>query len=154
MEGIMPELVRVANVERLDGLRSYINEQFEKNHFAEIVQAVGMYSLLIDPEHTLGDQDELYRLVLDLLKNKIRRDDPKTYSEWLSSFPSLLDQLVEKGEIIVDAAAQMVLASHRSSYGPFASLDAFYFWALDDRRLPLDQIIRYVMKTVEIARSS
>ena len=150
----MPQLVRVSNVEKLDSLKKYVNDQFEKGRYAEIVQAIGMHSIMIDPEHTLGDQGNLYGSVLDLLKNKIRRDDPKTFSTWLASFPRLLDRLVEQGQIVVDEAAQTVLASHRSSYGLFASLEDFYFWALDDRRLPLDQIIRYVMRTVETARTS
>ena len=149
----MPELVRVSNVENLNGLMSYINDQFGRERYAEIIQAIGMHSLLMDPEHTLTDQEQLYRLVLNLLKSKISRDDSRIYPSWLASFPKHLDRLVEQGQIVADAAAQSVLASHRSAYGPFASLDAFYFWALDDRRLPLDQIILYVLKTVELARS-
>jgi hypothetical protein len=149
----MPELVRVSNVENLDGLMSYINDKFGQGKYAEIIQAIGMHSLLIDPEHTLTDQDKLYRLVLNLLKSKISRENPKAYASWLASFPQLLDRMVEQGQPVTDATAQSALASHRSAYGPFASLDAFYVWALDDRRLPLDQIISYVMKTVEMARA-
>ncbi len=149
----MPELVRVSNAENLDGLLSYISDQFGRGKYAEIIQAIGMHSLLFDPEHTISDQDKLYREVLNMLKNKIGKDDPKTYAQWIAAFPRYLDSLVEKNQIVTDAAAQSVLASHRAAYGPFASLDAFYFWALDDRRLPLDQIIRYVLRTVEMARS-
>ncbi len=149
----MPELVRVSSVEKPDGLLSTINDQFGRGKYAEIIQAIGMYSLLADPEHTIEDQERLYGHVLDLLKEKIRDQDPRTYSAWLTSFPRHLDRIVEQGEIVTDSSAQTVLASHRAAYGMFPSLDAFYFWALDDRRLPLDQIIRYVLRTAEIARS-
>ncbi len=149
----MPDLVRVSNAQHLDGLMSYINDQFGRGKYAEIIQAIGMHSILIDPEHTITDQEQLYRMVLNLLKDKISKDDPKAYAAWIASFPRYLDRLVELGQIVTDATAQSALASHRAAYGPFASLDAFYFWALDDRRLPLDQIIRYVLKTVEMSRS-
>ncbi len=149
----MPELVRVSNVENLNDLKSYINDQFGQARYAEIIQAIGMHSILADPEHTLTDQEQLYRLVLNLLKSKISKDNASVYASWLASFPRHLDRLVEQGQIVTDAAAQSALASRRAAYGPFASLDAFYFWALDDRRLPLDQIVRYVLKTVEMARS-
>ncbi len=149
----MPELVRVSTAERMDGLMSYINEQFGRGKYIEIVQAIGMHSILVDPEHSIADQEQLYRLVLNLLKSKIGKDAPGSYGSWLSSFPRYLDHIVEQGQIVTDASAQSLLASRRAAYGPFASLDEFYFWALDDRRLPLDQIIRYVQRTVELARS-
>jgi len=149
----MPELVRVSNVEKLDGLLSTIKDQFGRGKYAEIIQAIGMHSLLVDPEHTIADQEQLYRQVLNLLKDKIRTEQPRTYATWLTAFPRHLDRIVGQGEIVADVSAQTVLASHRAAYGTFPSLDAFYFWALDDRRLPLDQIIRYVLRTVEIARS-
>ncbi len=149
----MPELVRVTSAANLDGLLSYINDQFERGKYAEIIQAIGMHSILVDPEHTITDQEQLYRLALNLLKNKVRKENSSIYSVWLAAFPRHLDRLVEQGEIVTDPAAQAVLASHRAAYGAFASLDAFYFWALDDRRLPLDQIVRYVLRTVETARS-
>ncbi len=150
----MPELVRVTTAANLDELLSYITDQFERGRYAEIIQAIGMHSILVDPEHTITDQEQLYRLALNLLKNKVRKENPSIYSAWLAAFPRHLDRLVEQGQIVTDPAAQAVLASHRAAYGPFASLDAFYFWALDDRRLPLDQIVRYVLRTVETARSS
>jgi hypothetical protein len=52
--------------------------------------------------------------------------------------------------VIVDDAAQSALVSRLTSFGPFTSLDEFYFWALDDRRLPLDQLIRFIDKTLEM----
>jgi hypothetical protein len=149
----MPELVRVSNVEHLDALMTYINELFGKGKYAEIIQAIGMYSLLIDSEHTLGDQDRLYRLVLNLIKKKQAHDMPHTFAKWIASFPQLLAGMVSKGDFVTDEAARSELASHHAAYGPFASLDAFYFWALDDRRLPLDQIVRYIEGTTKIFRS-
>jgi hypothetical protein len=105
----MPELVRVSNVEKMDGLQSYINEQVARGKYAEIIQAIGMYSLLIDPEHTIADQERLYRQVLGLLKDKIRSKDPRIYALWLDSFPRHLDRIVEQEEIDKDASAQNVL---------------------------------------------
>ena len=32
-------------------------------------------------------------------------------------------------------------------YGPFKSVDDFFFWALDDRRLTLDRIVNMIEKT-------
>jgi hypothetical protein len=54
--------------------------------------------------------------------------------------------------VIADDAAQSALVSRLTSFGPFTSLDEFYFWALDDRRLPLDQLIRYIYRTTEMHR--
>jgi hypothetical protein len=111
-----------------------------------------MHSILMEPEHMIGDQDSLYHLVLNLMKKKIHRDDPKRYSSWLIAFPALLSRIVDEGQVIVDDAAQSALVSRLTSFGPFTSLDEFYFWALDDRRLPLDQIIRYIDRTIELHR--
>jgi len=33
-------------------------------------------------------------------------------------------------------------------------VDEFFFWALDDRRLTLDQIVKYIEKTAEMQRAS
>ena len=146
----MPQLVMVSNVEKLEELKTYINDLFARDRFAEITQAIGMHSILIDPEHMIGDQDHLYHLVLNLLKKRIVNERGALYSSWLISFPSLIARLVQENSIVTDAAAQSALASRHASFGPFSSLDEFYFWALDDRRLLLDQIITYVRKTIEM----
>jgi hypothetical protein len=148
----MPELVTVSSVEKLESLRTTINKLFELGKFAEIIQSIGMHSIMMEPEHMIGDQDSLYHLVLNLIKKKIQRDDPKRYSAWLIAFPALLSRIVEEGQVIADDAAQSALVSRLTSFGPFTSLDEFYFWALDDRRLPLDQIIRYIDRTTEMHR--
>jgi hypothetical protein len=111
-----------------------------------------MHSILMEPEHMIGDQDSLYHLVLNLVKKKIQREDPKRYSAWLITFPALLSRLVDEGQVVSDDAAQSALVSRLTSFGPFTSLDEFYFWALDDRRLPLDQLIRYIYRTTEMHR--
>jgi len=145
----MPELVTVSSVERLDELKTYINDLFEKGQYSEITQAIGMHSILMDPEHMTADQDHLYHMVLNLIKKRITRENAKQYSSWLIAFPALLNDIVTEGRIVTDPAAQIVLASRIAGFGPFTSLDEFYFWALDDRRLPLDQIILYIQTTLQ-----
>jgi len=148
----MPELVTVSSVEKLESLRTTINELFENGKYSEIVQSIGMHSILMEPEHMIGDQDSMYHLVLNLMKKKIQREDPKRYSSWLIAFPALLSRIVDEGQVIVDDAAQSALVSRLTSFGPFTSLDEFYFWALDDRRLPLDQLIRFIDRTIEMQK--
>lgn len=145
----MPDLVRVSSVEKLEDLKTYINDLFLKERYAEITQAIGMYSILMDPEHMIEDQDQLYHLVLNLVKKRIVQKDPRTYSSWLIAFPAIIAHLVKDGRIVTDAAAQSVLASRHDAFGPFSSLDEFFFWALEDRRLPLEQIIRYIDTTLD-----
>jgi hypothetical protein len=146
----MPQLVTVSSVEKLEELRTYINDLFARDRFAEIAQAIGMHSILIDPEHMVSDQDSLYHMVLNLLKKRIVSEHGSLYSSWLIVFPSLLARLVQENTIVTDEAAQSALASRHAAFGPFSSLDEFYFWALDDRRLPLDQIITYVRRTIDM----
>jgi hypothetical protein len=148
----MTDLVTVSSVENLEDMKTTINTLFEQGKFAEIIQTIGMHSILIDPEHMIGDQDHLYHLVMNLIKKKINREDPKRYSSWLIAFPALLNRIVEEKQIVTDAASLYGLASRTASFGPFSSLDEFYFWALDDRRLTLDQIVKYIQKTVEMHR--
>ena len=148
----MPELVTVSSVEKLESLRTTINELFEQGKYSEIIQSVGMHSILMEPEHMIGDQDSMYHLVLNLMKKKIQREDPKRYSSWLIAFPALLSRIVDEGQVIADDAAQSALVSRLTSFGPFTSLDEFYFWALDDRRLPLDQLIRFIDRTIEMQK--
>jgi hypothetical protein len=147
----MPDLVTVSSVEKLEDLKTNINTLFELGKYAEIIQSIGMHSILIDPEHMISDQDHLYHMVLNLIKKKINRKDPKRYSSWLIAFPALLNRIVEEKQIVTDAASLYGLASRTESFGPFSSLDEFYFWALDDRRLTLDQIVKYIEKTVEMS---
>jgi hypothetical protein len=82
-----------------------------------------------------------------ILKKKITHEDPKTYSSWIIAFPSLLEAFVKEGRIVTDQSAQEVLASRHKAFGPFSSIDEFWFWALDDRHLPLEQIIHYLRDT-------
>jgi len=116
-----------------------------------MTQAVGMHSLLIDPQHTMGDQAALYRFVLDMLKDRIRTSRGKGYSAWYTCFPKLMDQLISANQLVTDKAAAEVLASYRAGYGPFKSVDDFFFWALEERRLPLDQIVKYIEQTTALA---
>jgi hypothetical protein len=149
----MTDLVTVSSVERSEDLKTNINTLFEQGKYGEIIQSIGMHSILIDPEHMIADQDHLYHLVLNLLKKRISGQTPKAYSSWLIAFPSLLGRVVAQGETVTDDAARSALASRHAAFGLFSSLDEFYFWALDDRRLTLDQIVRYLTRTLELHRS-
>jgi hypothetical protein len=64
-----------------------------------------------------------------------------------------MDKLISSKELVTDAATLDVLSSHREAYGTFKSTDDFFFWALDDRRLTLEQIVKYIEKTTEIYRT-
>jgi hypothetical protein len=146
----MPDVVTVSSIEKLEDLKTNINRLFEQGKYAEIIQSIGMHSILIDPEHMINDQDHLYHLVLNLIKKKINRRNPKAYSSWIIAFPGYIDKLVQGGAIVTDQASQPALVSRIASFGTFSSLDEFYFWALDDRRMTLDQIVKYIEKTVEM----
>lgn len=150
----MTQLVTVSSVEDADQLKTYINDLFSRRQYAEISQAIGMHSILVDPENMIGDQNHLYRLALNLLKNMIVTEYGSRYSSWLIAFPSLLARLVQTNSTVTDEAARSALSSRYAAFGPFSSLDEFYFWALDDRRLPLEQIIAFVRKTLEMHRAS
>jgi hypothetical protein len=145
----MPEVVMVSNVERVEKLRLYVEELFKKEQYSEITQAIGMHSLLIDSQHTIGDQTSLYRLVLKLIKDRIIGTKGKNYGTWYAQFPVLMDELVSSRPMFMNNASATVLSSHREGSGAFKSVDDFFFWALDDRRLPLDQIVKYIEKTAE-----
>jgi hypothetical protein len=110
-----------------------------------------MHSILIDPQHMMNDQDGMYHYVLNMLKDRIGKARGKSYATWYEDFPKIMDELVSANKIVTDAAAADVLASHRAAFGPFKSLDDFFFWALDDRRLPLGQIVQYIEGTAGIA---
>ena len=146
----MPEVVLVSNVENMDKLKAYLLDSFKKARYSEVTQAIGMHSLLIDPQHTMKDQAGLYHGMLDMLKEKIRNMKGKNYGAWYSSFPKLMDELVSSGQVVIDKASLDVIASHQEAYGSFKSVDDFFVWALDDRRLTLEQIVKYIEKTVEM----
>lgn len=146
----MPALVKVSSVETIEKLIQNIGELFKKGQYAEITQAIGMHSLLIDPQHTMSDQASRYRLVLDLLKDRIRTTKGRQYGAWYAQFPKLMEKLVSQKQIVTDAASQDLLGSHYEAFGAFKSVDDFFFWALDDRRLTLDQIVKYIEKTAEM----
>jgi hypothetical protein len=149
----MAELVTVSRVEQIENLKTYINDLFARERYDEIMQAIGMHSILVDPENMTTDQEHLYHLVLNLLKKRVSGLDSRSYSAWLIAFPSLLARIVSQEELVTDDAARAVLASRHAAFGPFSSLDEFFFWALDDRRLTLAQIVRYTARTMEIHRS-
>ena len=146
----MPDVVTVSSVEKIDELKKNIDSLFHAGKYEEITQSIGMHSILIESEHTKKDQRQLYRIVLELLKNKVRRENPKAYSSWLSAFPQLMAGIAEKRQLVTDKSAADTLASHHGSFGPFSSVDAFFWWALEDRRLPLEQIVLYITTTVKM----
>ena len=149
----MPEVVLVSNVEKLEKLKIYLEESFNKSRYSEITQAIGMHSLLIDPQHTMEDQAGLYRGVLTLLKERISKSKGKSYGAWYTAFPVLMDKLVVSKQTVTDKATLDIITDHHDAYGPFKSVDDFFFWALDDRRLTLDQIVKYIEKTAEMHRT-
>jgi hypothetical protein len=143
----MPEVVLVSNIDKMDKLRIYLQDSFKKARYSEITQAIGMHSLLIDPQHTIKDQAGLYHGMLNMIKEQIRSIKGKSYGAWYSSFSKLMDELMSSKQVMVDKASIEVIASHCDAYGPFKSVDDFFFWALDDRRLTLKGIVAYIEKT-------
>lgn len=143
----MQEVVNVSSVENLDQLTSYIDAHFAKNKYAEITQAIGIYSLLIDSEHTISDQRRFYRQVLNLLKDRIKARLGKSYAAWYASFPTLASEGAKLAG--ADKTAADAIDSRLHAFGPFKSVDDFFFWALDDRRLTLDRIVNMIEKTVQ-----
>jgi len=148
----MPDVVLVSNIEKMEKLKSYLEESFKKSRYSEITQAIGMHSLLIDPQHTMKDQTSLYHHVLNMLKERISGGKGKNYGGWYTGFPALMEKLVTSQQIVTDQASLDIITDHHHAYGPFKSVDDFYFWALDDRRLTLDQIVKYIEKTAEMQR--
>jgi len=148
-EKAMASVVKPSDINNLDKLKANIEEFFKKEQYADITQAIGMYSLMIDPQNTLSDQTSLYRLVLNLIKDRIRNNKGKEFGTWYVQFPNLLDGILSSNEIVSDAATADVLLSHRSAFGLFKSVEDFFFWALDERRLTLEQIVKYIERTAE-----
>jgi len=143
----MPETVFVSQVETTDKLKATIAEQFKTGRYEEISRAIGLHSLLFDPQHTMNDQDKLYRIVLGMIKEKVHAEKGAGYGAWLTDFPAVLSGLVKSDRSGADLRSADVIASHEAGDGSFRSLDHFYFWALDDRRLTLGQIIRYITRS-------
>ena len=140
----MSELVLVSSIENTKKLKTLLEQLFMQKRYSEMGQAVGMHSILIDPQHMMNDQDSMYHFVLAMIKDRISKAKGKSYSAWYADFPKIMDQMLSQNKIVTDAAAADVLASHRAAIGQFRSLDDFFFWALADRRLPLGQIIQYI----------
>lgn len=145
----MQETVYVSQAESLDSAIASIAELFRAGRYDEIARVIGLYSILADAPRTRTDQARLYRSVLDLIKGKLRKDLGSGYAPWLEAFPKLLAGLVAGKQPVADAASIEVIASRQDGHGPFRSLDDFYFWALDDRRLSLGQIMKYVERTAK-----
>lgn len=146
----MSEAVRVSSVETSKSVMAVIEAYFRKGQYAEITQAIGLHSILMDPQHTKGDQARLYRAILNLIKDRINAGNGKSYAEWYAEFPKLMEKLVTSKQIVTDRSSLDVLSSHYNAFGAFTSLDDFFFFALDDRKLSLDLIITYIEKTVEL----
>lgn len=147
----MQEVVQVSNVEKTEKLKIYLEESFNKARYPEITQAIGLHSIFIDPLHTMKDQANLYHGILQMIKDRISKSKGKNYGAWYASFPTLMDKLVSSKQGVTDKATLDVLSSHQAAFGAFKSVDDFFFWALDDRRLSLDQIVKYIEKTADIS---
>jgi hypothetical protein len=143
----MSELVTVSSVENKEKLKSNLEDLFKRERYSEIGEAIGMHSILIDPQNTIADQANLYHFILDMIKDRIRTAKGKGYSAWYTGFPKALDQIAAGNQIITDKRSTDVLASRRAAFGLFKSLDDFFFWALEERRLPLAHIMKYIEKT-------
>lgn len=144
----MPEVVMVSSIDTPEKLRQHVDDLFRRGRYDEITQAIGMYSIMLDYEHTISDQDRLYHHALQLIKDKFKAGDAKKFSSWLTAFPKLMSQVVTTETVVTDKATAVTIASQQSAYGPFRSVDEFFFWALDDRRLPLSAIVKYLEKTL------
>ena len=147
-------MVLVSNIEKIDKLKLYLEESFKKSRYSEIMQAIGMHSLLIDPQHTMKDQAGLYHVILNMIKERISSSKGKSYGSWYTAFPALMDKLIVSKQTVTDNASLEVLTDHRNAYGPFKSVDDFFFWALDERRLTLDQIVTYIEKTAGMQKTT
>ncbi len=145
----MPETVFASQAASTDVVKTNIADCFRKGKYEEISRLVGMHSILTDPQHTITDQKLLFRFVLDMIKDRIRENMGKDFSAWLSSFPKLLAELVASKQVVTDEPSLVVIASYHDGFGQFRSLDDFYFWALEDRRLTVGQIVKYVERTAK-----
>ena len=99
------EVVQVSYIEKMDKLKNYLEEEFRKSRYSEITQAIGMHSLIIDPQHTMEDQTSLYHVVLNMLKERISGSKGKNYGAWYSAFPALMDKLTTSQQVVTDQAS-------------------------------------------------
>jgi len=150
----MPELVMVSQVEKTDQLKTLLEDLFRRGRYAEITQAIGMHSILIDPEHMINDQTSFYGFILNLIKARINAVKGKSYATWYADFPRLLDEQLSSSRFAIDRAAADAINSHRAAFGKFKSLDHFFSWALDDRRLPLEQIVRCIEQSASVSKAA
>ncbi|HEX9020621.1 MAG TPA: hypothetical protein VF903_05125 [Nitrospirota bacterium] len=150
----MPEVVQVSSIEQREALKTKIEELFKKAKYEEITQAIGMHSILIDPTRMMSDQAGLYRFVLNLIKDRVGKSKGKLYEAWFAEFPGLLDELIASRQVVTDKASVDVLSSYRDAQGRFLSVDEFFFWALNDRRLTLEQTVKYIERTAEMQRTA
>ncbi len=146
----MPAAETVSRVDRLEKLETEIKVLFKDERYEEITRSIGIYSILIDPNHTLSDQKMLYGAVLAMIKDRAIIKMAKNYASWLAAFPKLMADLAFTKTIVTDKASADVIATYHSAYGPFKSVDEFFSWALADRRLTLGQIVKYIEKTQEM----
>jgi hypothetical protein len=146
----MSSLVLVSNIEKLDKLKASIEEFFREEKYEEITQAIGMYSIMIDPQNTMTDQKSLYQMVLNMIKDRISKNKGKDFGTWYVLFPQLMNKILTSKEIVADAATLDVLTSHCNAFGQFKSVENFFFWALEDRRLTLEQIVKHIERTTEM----
>jgi len=146
----MQEVVQVSNVEKTEKLKMYLEESFKNARYPEITQAIGLHSIFIDPQHTMKDQSNLYHGILQMIKDRISKSKGKSYGAWYANFPTLMGKLASTKQVVTDKAAVEVIASHQAAYGAFKSVDDFFFWALDDRRMTLGHIVKYMEKTADM----
>lgn len=149
----MQDSLYVSHIDSNEKLKAKIFDLLQNGMYEEITRSIGMHSLIFDPQHTIGDRDRLFRMVLSMIKEKIGKSKGKAYSSWLTAFPKLLSELIETKQEVANKSAIDIIASRISAFGPFRSVDDFYFWALDDRRLTLGQIVKYLEKTAEMHKA-
>lgn len=146
----MLETVYASQAETKEKAMAGIADLFSKGRYDEVARVIGMHSIMVDPQHTMADQAALYRSVLDMIKNRIRTAKGPEYAAWMVAFPRILREVSASGQVVTDAASAAVIGSHLDAYGTFSSVDDFFRWALDDRRLSLGQIVKYIEKTAEL----
>jgi len=148
----MPQVVMVSSVSNADKLRTTVERYFEQGRYSEITESIGLHSILIDPDHMIGDQNRHYRFVLDLIKNRITKARGKAHASWYLRFPEIMSELAESEQVVTDAMSAAMVSDRHQAGGPFRSVEDFYFWALDDRRLSLDHIVKYIETAAELCK--
>jgi len=148
----MPQVVMVSSISNADKLRTTVERHFEQGRYSEITQSIGMHSILIDPDHMISDQNRFYRFVLDMIKNRISKARGKAHASWYLRFPEIMSDIAESERVVTDAMSAAVVSDRYKAGGPFRSVEDFFFWALDDRRLPLDHIVKYIETAAELCK--